>query len=245
MRFFTNPHKPMILALSRPDPKKNVTTLIKAFGECQPLRELANLTLILGNRGDIEEMSDSSSVVLMTVLKLIDNRLLWWICLFKGVFINPALVEPFGLTLIEAAAYGLPIVATKHGGPVDILKKATSDALLKLVADKNLWHECQKNGLKNIQHFSWPEHCRNYLSYVEQCKNYHPNNRLSVMPIPEEPLSESLRGVEDLSLKFSIDIDVNVGELDAPNKQELPEILIQKATSNGKSTNIYCPGRRQ
>jgi hypothetical protein len=43
MRFFTNPHKPTILALSRPDPKKNVTTLLQAFGECQPLRELANL----------------------------------------------------------------------------------------------------------------------------------------------------------------------------------------------------------
>ena len=67
--------------------------------------------------------------------------------LLKGVFINPALVEPFGLTLIEvtrfiprlcfftslhaptiyhyvwqAAAYGLPIVATKNGGPVDIVK---------------------------------------------------------------------------------------------------------------------------
>jgi hypothetical protein len=33
----------MILALSRPDPKKNITTLVKAFGECRPLRELANL----------------------------------------------------------------------------------------------------------------------------------------------------------------------------------------------------------
>jgi hypothetical protein len=43
MRFLTNPHKPMILALSRPDPKKNITTLVKAFGECRPLRELANL----------------------------------------------------------------------------------------------------------------------------------------------------------------------------------------------------------
>jgi sucrose-phosphate synthase len=73
MRFFTNPHKPMILALSRPDPKKNVTTLLKAFGECQPLRELANLTLILGNRDDVEEMPNSSSIVLTTVLKLIDK----------------------------------------------------------------------------------------------------------------------------------------------------------------------------
>ena len=42
-RFLTNPHKPMILALSRPDPKKNITTLLKAFGECRSLRELANL----------------------------------------------------------------------------------------------------------------------------------------------------------------------------------------------------------
>lgn len=43
MRFFTNPRKPMILALARPDPKKNLTTLVKAFGECRPLRDLANL----------------------------------------------------------------------------------------------------------------------------------------------------------------------------------------------------------
>jgi len=43
MRFFTNPHKPMILALARPDPKKNLTTLLRAFGERQPLRELANM----------------------------------------------------------------------------------------------------------------------------------------------------------------------------------------------------------
>jgi hypothetical protein len=33
----------MILALSRPDPKKNVTTLLKAYGESRQLRELANL----------------------------------------------------------------------------------------------------------------------------------------------------------------------------------------------------------
>uniref|UniRef100_A0A453HGK5 Glycosyltransferase subfamily 4-like N-terminal domain-containing protein n=1 Tax=Aegilops tauschii subsp. strangulata TaxID=200361 RepID=A0A453HGK5_AEGTS len=43
LRFFTNPHKPMILALSRPDPKKNITTLLKAYGESRKLRELANL----------------------------------------------------------------------------------------------------------------------------------------------------------------------------------------------------------
>ena len=34
----------------------------------------------------------------------------------KGVFINPALTEPLGVTLLEAAATGLPLVATEKGG---------------------------------------------------------------------------------------------------------------------------------
>lgn len=36
----------------------------------------------------------------------------------RGVFVNIALQEPFGLTVIEAAAHGVPTVATKNGGPV-------------------------------------------------------------------------------------------------------------------------------
>ncbi|KAA3453706.1 putative sucrose-phosphate synthase 4 isoform X2 [Gossypium australe] len=279
MRFFTNPHKPTILALSRPDPKKNVTTLLKAFGECQPLRELANLTLILGNRDDIEDMSSSSSVVLTTVLKLIDRYDLYGQVAYpkhhkqsevpeiyrlaaktKGVFINPALVEPFGLTLIEAAAYGLPVVATKNGGPVDILKvlnngllvdphdqNAIADALLKLVADKNLWAECRKNGLRNIHRFSWTEHCRNYLSRVEHCRNRHPTSRLEIMTIPEEPMSDSLRDVEDISLRFSIDGDIKLnGEIDATARQKkIVEAFTRMASLNSNTGIVYSPGRRQ
>ncbi|KAI5005675.1 hypothetical protein ZWY2020_032918 [Hordeum vulgare] len=43
LRFFTDLHKPTILALSRLDPKKNITTLLKAYGKRRQLRELANL----------------------------------------------------------------------------------------------------------------------------------------------------------------------------------------------------------
>ncbi|KAI4318256.1 hypothetical protein L6164_026045 [Bauhinia variegata] len=279
MRFFTNPHKPTILALSRPDPKKNVTTLLKAFGECRPLRELANLTLILGNRDDIEEMSNSSSTVLTMVLKLIDRYDLYGQVAYpkhhkqsdvpeiyrlaaktKGVFINPALVEPFGLTIIEAAAYGLPVVATKNGGPVDILKalnngilidpheqKAIEDALLKLVADKNLWLECRKNGLRNIHRFSWPEHCRNYLSHIEHCRNRHQTSRLEITPTAEEPISDSLRDVEDLSLRFSIEGDSKLSvEMDpAARQKEIIEAITRRVSSTRNSNASYFPGRRQ
>ncbi|CAN6380989.1 unnamed protein product [Urochloa humidicola] len=206
LRFFTNPHKPMILALSRPDPKKNVTTLLKAYGESRHLRELANLTLILGNRDDIEEMSGGAATVLTAVLKLIDRYDLYGQVAYpkhhkqtdvphiyglaaktKGVFINPALVEPFGLTLIEAAAYGLPVVATKNSGPVDIIAAlhngllvdphdaaAITDALLSLLADKSRWLDCRRDGLRNIHRFSWPHHCRLYLSHLAATCDHPP-----------------------------------------------------------------------
>ncbi|KAG6483166.1 hypothetical protein ZIOFF_059806 [Zingiber officinale] len=240
MRFFTNPHKPMILALSRPDPKKNITTLLKAFGECRPLRELANLTLIMGNRDNIDEMPAGNASVLITALKLIDKYDLYGYVAYpkhhkqsdvpdiyrlaaktKGVFINPALVEPFGLTLIEAAAHGLPMVATKNGGPVDIHRalhngllvdphdqKAIADALLKLVSEKNLWHECRKNGWRNIHLFSWPEHCRTYLTKVAACRMRHPQWKTDTptddMAV-EESYGDSLRDVHESSLRLSVD----------------------------------------
>ncbi|KAL5783438.1 hypothetical protein ACOSP7_008467 [Xanthoceras sorbifolium] len=246
MRFFTNPRKPMLLALARPDPKKNITTLVKAFGECRPLRELANLTLIMGNRDGIDEMSSTSASVLLSVIKLIDKYDLYGQVAYpkhhkqsdvpdiyrlaaktKGVFINPAFIEPFGLTLIEAAAHGLPLVATKNGGPVDIHRvldngllidphdqHSIADALLKLVADKQLWAKCRQNGLKNIHLFSWPEHCKSYLTRIASCKPRHPHwirdddgGETSESDSP----GDSLRDIQDISLnlKFSMDGEKN------------------------------------
>ncbi|KAG6731180.1 hypothetical protein I3842_01G116700 [Carya illinoinensis] len=242
MRFLTNPHKPMILALSRPDPKKNITTLLKAFGECRPLKDLANLTLIMGNRDDIDEMSGGNASVLTTVLKMIDKYDLYGQVAYpkhhkqsdvpeiyrlaaktKGVFINPALVEPFGLTLIEAAAHGLPMVATKNGGPVDIHRalnngllvdphddQAIASALLKLLSEKNLWNDCRKNGLRNIHLFSWPEHCRTYLTRVAACRMRHPQWQTDTPEddmAADESLNDSLKDVLDMSLRLSVDGD--------------------------------------
>ncbi|TYI71575.1 hypothetical protein E1A91_D08G305600v1 [Gossypium mustelinum] len=248
MRFFSNPRKPMILALARPDPKKNLTTLVKAFGECRPLRELANLTLIMGNRDSIDEMSGANASVLLSILKLIDKYDLYGQVAYpkhhkqyevpdiyrlaaktKGVFINPAFIEPFGLTLIEAAAYGLPIVATKNGGPVDIHRvldngllvdphdqQSIADALLKLVSDKHLWARCRQNGLKNIQLFSWPEHCKTYLSRIVMCKPRQPrwqSSDVGFENLETNSPGDSLRDIQDLSLnlKFSLDGEKSEG----------------------------------
>ncbi|VFQ76063.1 unnamed protein product [Cuscuta campestris] len=288
MRFLVNPHKPMILALSRPDPKKNLTTLVKAFGECRPLRELANLTLIMGNRDDIDEMSAGNASVLTTVLKLIDKYDLYGLVAFpkhhkqsevpdiyrmaaktRGVFINPAFIEPFGLTLIEAAAHGLPLVATKNGGPVDIIRalqnglfvdphdqQAIADALLKLVSEKNLWMECRRRGWKNIHLFSWPEHCRTYLTKIAACRMRHPqwqtDTTTEKLAAEESFLNDSLKDVQDLSLRLSLDGEKTsslngsfstTSAVVSDNPSELPDQVklvlskIQKKSDGGGDTH--------
>jgi sucrose-phosphate synthase len=95
-----------------------------------------------------------------------------------GVFVNPALTEPFGLTLIEAAASGLPIVATSDGGPRDIIGNChngylidplnadeMASALLKVVKDKDTWNRLAEAGLRGVQrHYSWQSHAAAYLA---------------------------------------------------------------------------------
>lgn len=200
-RFLEDPAKPMILALSRADERKNITTLVKAYGESPELQELANLIIIAGNRDNIPDMPKGQRSVLQQILLLIDKYDLYGKVAYpkqhaaadvpmlyrlaaksKGVFVNPALTEPFGLTLIEAAASGLPIIATHDGGPQDIIKycnngilfdpldvTALTHGLLQALGDRGQWQRWSKNGIRGAnRHFSWTGHAQTYLHKLER-----------------------------------------------------------------------------
>lgn len=199
-RFFSEPDKPIILALSRPDHRKNIVTLIDVFAESKPLQELANLLIVAGNRDDIRDMESGAREVLTEILLAIDHGDLYGrvaypkhhlstdvsliyrlAALSGGVFVNPALTEPFGLTLIEAAASGLPIIATEDGGPQDIIdncqngylidpldKAAIAQALINILEDKDQWQKLASNGIAGVtQHYSWQGHAERYIKVIQ------------------------------------------------------------------------------
>jgi sucrose-phosphate synthase len=206
-KFLRNPLKPAVLAMSRPDAKKNITTLVKAFGEHAMLRELANLVLIMGNRDTIDSMAVGSQKILTQVLNLIDAHDLYGavsypkhhtqadisdIYLFArethGVFVNIALQEPFGLTVIEAAAHGVPTVATQNGGPVDIMatlhhgvvvdptdSDAVAAALLSILTAPSTWSSMSTSGVDNIMAYSWPAHCKRYMETMDIERRFYSN----------------------------------------------------------------------
>jgi len=102
-----------------------------------------------------------------------------------GVFVNPALTEPFGLTLLEAAASSLPIVATEDGGPRDIIANcdngvlidpldsdAIAAALVTMLEDSQKWQRHASNGLLGIrEHYAWEAHAKRYLSIIRSVLN--------------------------------------------------------------------------
>ena len=199
MRFLREPEKPIILALSRPDARKNVSALVTAYGENQALQDTANLVIVLGNRDDIQDLDNGAQEVLSDLLLHIDRYDLYGRVAYPkhhaaddvpmiyrlaavsgGVFVNPALTEPFGLTLIEAAASGLPIVATEDGGPQDIIENCNNGLLIdpldsedisnklhQVLLDWENWQQRSTEGLKGVrEHYSWEAHARRYLEMV-------------------------------------------------------------------------------
>ncbi len=208
-RFFRDPRKPLILALSRPDERKNILSLIDAYGESAQLQRAANLLIIAGVREHIHDLDTGAQAVLTNILLQIDSHDLYgkvaipkthradevpeiyrYVARGGGVFINPALTEPFGLTLLEAAASGLPVVATENGGPVDIVancrngllvdpldKDAISAALLALLCDHDAWLEAARNGIDGVRrHYSWQAHAATYLRKIDELRRgFRPN----------------------------------------------------------------------
>ena len=199
-KFLHKPQKPMILALSRADERKNIASLVRAYGESPELQEMANLVVIAGNRDEIRHMEKGQREVLTDLLFLIDKYDLYGKIAYPkqhtaadvpelyrlaakrhGVFINPALTEPFGLTLIEAAASGLPVVATNDGGPKEILHYCANGLLIepldvddiqrKLIealSDKRRWKRWSRNGVAGAnRYYSWPGHAQVYLELIE------------------------------------------------------------------------------
>lgn len=168
----TDKSKPLIFTMARMDRIKNITGLTEWYGASQRLREHANL-LIIGGYIDPETSADHEErEQIYRMHELIDKYELEgqvrWLGMrldknlagelyrhvadIRGVFVQPALFEAFGLTIIESMASGLPTFATCYGGPMEIIEHNRSGfhidptdgaAAAKIIAD--FFERCHAN----------------------------------------------------------------------------------------------------
>ena len=199
--FLREPDRSPLLAISRAVRRKNIPALVEAYGRSPVLRNRHNLVLVLGCREDSRQLEKQQRDVFQQVFDLVDRFDLYgkvaypkqhsraqipalyrWASSRGGLFVNPALTEPFGLTLLEAAACGLPMVATDDGGPRDIQARcengllvdvtdpgALQEALEMAGHDPVRWRRWSENGVEAVnRHFSWDAHVCRYLALMQQ-----------------------------------------------------------------------------
>jgi len=196
-----DPGLPPIFTIARLDRIKNITGLVEAYGREPELRKRANLVLVASvldpNRaGDQEERGEIERLHGMIEEYGLHGNLRWIgrfldrastgevyriIADRQGVFVQPALFEAFGLTVLEAMHSGLPVFATQFGGPLEIIEHEKSgflvnttdqagmarrftDFFVKSADDPRYWQGFSRRGLKRVQsRFTWEKHCRSLV----------------------------------------------------------------------------------
>ena len=199
-----DPDKPPIFTMARLDKIKNITGLIHAFGMSKKLMQSCNLIFAAGtihvkDSSDIEERSEITKAYdlikrfnlhgkvrwLPSINKLDTGEVYRIIAGHKGVFVQPALFEAFGLTVIEAMASGLPTFAPKFGGALEIIEYGINGFLLntskpELISkslehfieqcetDENLWKTISTNGIQRVQdRFNWKSYSKHLISLTK------------------------------------------------------------------------------
>jgi sucrose-phosphate synthase len=200
-RFLASPNKPAIILLARPDSQKNIAAALHAFAQ-NGLREHANLILFIGLRDSLAVMNEAQRRIYLELLELVDLYDLYGSvaypkrhsaemvrALYKYAFRTGGMLlalskhENFGLTLVEAAAAGVPVLSSGAGGMADVLKNCghglvvdpqeaelVASSVANCLMDKTLWQSLSKAGLKNVKrYYTWPRHIRNYLRCIDEC----------------------------------------------------------------------------
>lgn len=129
------PPRPYVLAVGRIDPRKNMALLIDAFAEAA----VSGVELVIvGQTDNGERFEPANRPGIRHITRASDTEL---ITLYRGasLFVFPSAAEGFGLPLLDALLFGLPVIASDRtampevaGGLASLFDPTATDACSQL-----------------------------------------------------------------------------------------------------------------
>ncbi len=194
--------KPLLFTMARMDHIKNITGLVDWYGASAELRTQANLLVISGHvdpsrSGDTEERDQIERMHELMNRHELDGQVRWLglhlekplageiyrvVADHRGAFVQPALFEAFGLTVIEAMSSGLPTFATCFGGPQEIIEDGVSGfhidpnhgerASVRMAAffarceeQADYWQNISNGGLQRVaERYTWARYAERMMT---------------------------------------------------------------------------------
>jgi sucrose synthase len=187
-----DPDKPLVFSMARLDRIKNLSGLVEWFGRSERLREAANLLLVTGAIHPDLSADDEERAQIVRVHELmneygLDTQMRWAtnsdrviggelyriVADRRGAFVQPALFEAFGLTVVESMVCGLPTFATCFGGPSEIIEHGVSGFHIdpnhgdraadeiagffeRCAEDPERWEEVSRAGIERVnRRYTW------------------------------------------------------------------------------------------
>ena len=108
--------------VARLEPEKDVASLIAAFADVR--RAFPDAVCVVAGEGRLQSQLQAQigRIGLESVVRLLGHRAdVLSIVAASDLFVLPSLAEPFGLAIVEAMALGKPVIATRAGGPCEIV----------------------------------------------------------------------------------------------------------------------------
>jgi sucrose synthase len=197
-----DPKKRPLFSMARLDRIKNLTGLVECFGKSEALQEHCNLILVAGKlrveeSEDNEEKDEIVKLYRMIEQYNLQGKIRWLgvrlaksdsgeiyrvIADHKGVFIQPALFEAFGLTILESMISGVPTFGTQFGGPLEIIQDKVNgflinptdlegmaqkilDFVVKCEQEPTYWEKIAEQGVERVYStYTWKIHTTRLLS---------------------------------------------------------------------------------
>ena len=169
-----------MLSLGTVEPRKNLATLVAAFGRLPDALRQTHLLVVAGAEGwlrvDPESLAAAAGVGdRLRCLGAVDEADLPLLYAGAAAFAYPSLYEGFGLPPLEAMACGAPVVTSNTSslpevvGEAAVLVDPTSvdsvrDGLAAVLADGERRRALRAAGLARAAEFSWERTARETLA---------------------------------------------------------------------------------
>ncbi|MBI2939291.1 MAG: glycosyltransferase family 4 protein [Chloroflexi bacterium] len=175
-----------VLYLGTLEPRKNVTTLLRAYARARQSGELRQRLVLAGGRGWrdapcfqlVKELGIEDAVHFAGFVPFEDQP--FWYC-GASVFVYPSLLEGFGFPILEAMACGTPVIASNCSALPEVAGDAAmlvaptevdtlAAAIIRVVQDPGLADDLRSRGLRRATLFTWESSVARTISVYESAR---------------------------------------------------------------------------